>query len=289
MRTETDRKPNFNNGLLLLFIVIFIILTLWMLPKYYFITWKKISEGNIADYYTAIGALFSGLSIPFIIYTLFQQQKEIQKQDENYQNQRKLDEVKRFENTFFQLVNLHNDIVNRLLSKSDANVFYFSYRLLKAIYDEKAGFSYVSPASGEILLREERPEKDIEQEKSLIEESYLDYFQNHNGSSLSHYFRNLYHIYKLIYLTESINKRQKQLYANILRAQLSDYEIYLLFYNSFVEDLGNPKMRFLMQEFNICKNITENKLLQTNHMQAFNEWKIELNPFTNDIRNRTYQ
>ena len=53
-------------------------------------------------------------------------------------------------------------------------------------------------------------------------------FYNKFNSDLGHYFRNLYHIFKFIKNSE---EKDKNGYASILRSQLSNDELLLLFYN----------------------------------------------------------
>ena len=60
-----------------------------------------------------------------------------------------------------------------------------------------------------------------------LEKYFLDFYGKYKAE-LGHYFRNLYHV--LLYVDQSaIGSRVR--YEKILRAQLSEYELTLLFYN----------------------------------------------------------
>lgn len=116
----------------------------------------------------------------------------------------------------------------------------------------------------------------------------------HNGL-LGHYYRNLFHIVKYI---SSINDRliseeQKYDYAKLLRAQLSDCEQMLLFYNS-ISDMGKDwntpntlspnmpqhKMGYIAR-YLLIKNIPFNipmfgTLPQVKYEKEINTWKTIL-------------
>lgn len=78
-------------------------------------------------------------------------------------------------------------------------------------------------------------------------------------SRLGHYFRHLYQTVKFISLQDEkiINTEMKQAYAKVLRAQLSDYEQLLLFYN-INSTLGNAWTRGsenFIKEYRMIKNM----------------------------------
>lgn len=80
---------------------------------------------------------------------------------------------------------------------------------------------------------------------------------NGHLSRLPHYFRHLFHIVKMIDKEEGLNDNQKRDYAKTLRAQISDYEQLLLYYNicsSLGEDWIDPKNN-LIKKYCLLKNI----------------------------------
>ena len=79
---------------------------------------------------------------------------------------------------------------------------------------------------------------------------------------LGHYYRNLYRIFKIIDEAsfdddKKIDFRIKYQYASIVRSQLSDYEIYFLFYNG-ISDYGISKFKKLIEKYSLLKIIPRN-------------------------------
>jgi len=78
------------------------------------------------------------------------------------------------------------------------------------------------------------------------------------GYLLGHYYRNLYRIIKSINEIK-INDFDKMYYAKLVRAQLSEYEVLLLFYNCiWMEDY---KFKVLIEKYGLLKGINYDKLV----------------------------
>jgi hypothetical protein len=76
---------------------------------------------------------------------------------------------------------------------------------------------------------------------------------------LGHYYRNLYRIFKIIDEASfeddnRVDFKIKYQYASIVRSQLSDYEIYFLFYNG-ISDYGISKFKKLIEKYSLLKII----------------------------------
>lgn len=98
-------------------------------------------------------------------------------------------------------------------------------------------------------------------------------FKGHNDQ-LGHYFRHLYQMVKFLALADSkvISEQDKNEYARIIRAELSDFEQVLLYYNAIsdrgnswlsaigVEDNNEFSSRRLLSRFRLIKNIPGNLL-----------------------------
>lgn len=289
MNSTEKNKPKSKLKYLPLFALFIVVVIFWFLTWYLLKDWEQQDRGTFGDMFGSINALFSGLALAGIIYTLVLQQQEISKQEEDNKTREKAENVKKFENTFFQMLGLHNDIVNRLMSdfkSQNRSIFSNNIALLKAHYCKKSGRESRS-SNGGVIYDLDSPQKDNFTERKFIIEAYEEFFRQ-QGSELSHYFRNLYHIYKLIYLTNSILPNQKTFYANIVRAQLSDDELYLLFYNAFAPYLGDPKMRYLIKEYSILKNLVKEKLFISSHWDCLEDWEFEKNPFLYEMENEIY-
>ncbi|QQQ01888.1 hypothetical protein [Lysobacter enzymogenes] len=78
-------------------------------------------RGAFGDKFGAVNALFSGLAFAGVIFAVLLQRRELAMQREELQNnaarfddQNVVLEQQRFENTFFKLLELHNDITSKL-------------------------------------------------------------------------------------------------------------------------------------------------------------------------------
>lgn len=76
---------------------------------------------------------------------------------------------------------------------------------------------------------------------------------------LDHYFRYLYRILKFIDETDLIDEQQKYRYASMFRAQLSEFELVLVYYNG-LSSMGKKKLKPLLEKFSILKNIRQEDL-----------------------------
>ncbi|OUE79344.1 hypothetical protein AZ013_004387 [Citrobacter freundii] len=92
-----------------------------------------------------------------------------------------------------------------------------------------------------------------------ISDSY-DRFYLNEGYQLAHYFRFLYNILRFLSEHEMDNK---DLYAKLIRAQISNQELYLIYYNSFTERGKNFKK--YMIEFQLMDNLPPSELATDEH------------------------
>ena len=205
---------------------------------------------------TDIGILFSGLAFAGIIITALLQKEELKLQREELQLQREEIEktrgefkqqnatmkLQRFENTFFNLLNLLQKIVESIDDETrqlngrvevlrSRNVFRMKYNVL----------------SGRLRNWENAFE---------VNQIYLDYYDKVK-TDFGHYFRTVYQITKLIDETDfelDNNFEMQYKYASILRAQLSDYEMLWLFYHCLSE-YGREKFKPLVEKYSFFKNM----------------------------------
>ncbi|WP_258009825.1 putative phage abortive infection protein [Bacillus thuringiensis] len=172
--------------------------------------------------------------------------------------------IQRFENTFFQMVNLHNNLTSKLRKNVSRSGGYTEIELhgkavitealseLKVIYRQKSW-------SGEMS---------IEETLGIIKFSYATLYKDYDNE-LGNYFRNLYHIIKFI---DESDINEKQTYIRIIRAQLSTDELILLLYNG-LSDYGSTEVLKLLKRYNFLHNIENRKEL----MLKENDYEIYLN------------
>ena len=161
--------------------------------------------------------------------------------------ERQIDSINKqnFENTFFQMLGIHNEIVNSidLISQGKPNQYgrdcftTFYTRLTKLFRDEQ---KKATIASDQMLPR-----------------AYQNFWKNHQPE-LGHYYRFLY---RFVLFVKSYEK--PDFYMNLLRAQLSDQELLLLFYNSLSP--SGQAFKPLIEEWALLNNLPRIKLLERDH------------------------
>src|SRR5688572_8325426 len=155
-----------------------------------------------------------------------------------------------FETTFFHMVSLHHAIVRdiwviqkdfRRKRPEDRRPLEGEFDITEQRVEGRAAFlAMYGRIKG--AYEEQTRGHDETDELKRIKAAYETFFQQH-GNRVGHYFRNLYNTVKYVDRTAP---RDKQLYLNILRAQLSSTELLLLFYNCLT-DHGSPKFKTLVE------------------------------------------
>lgn len=236
--------------------------------------------GTFGDMFGAINALFSGLAFLGIIIAIMLQKRELSLQRQELEDTRRVMEGQRhqlqaqnetlrrqqFENTFFQLLRLHNDLVSAIdiseyfsvqetnnITRIEERVIKRGRDCFKIFYEDLQTF-----------YREVKDKNSDVHEMEHINSAYLRMFEIHQAD-MGHYFRNLYNIIKFI-RNSSVNDRK--LYTNLVRAQLSSYEHVLLFYNCLSE-LGHEKFNPLIEEYALLKNMPRKLLLTEDHAKLY--------------------
>ena len=69
-----------------------------------------------------------------------------------------------------------------------------------------------------------------------------------------HYFRHLYRIYKFVDTSCLIEDDERYEYTCIIRSQLSEYELVMLFYNCLTPN-GREKFKPLIEKYSVFKNL----------------------------------
>ncbi|MCF6189785.1 MAG: putative phage abortive infection protein [Cocleimonas sp.] len=166
-----------------------------------------------------------------------------------------------FEGTFFQLLSLYNEIVDSMdiNDKTGRDCFEPLYKELKEIMPSIVT-NYHSVVSRGALG------KSIDQRKLsiLIDEQkisnkdlntiYLDFYSK-KQNEIGHYFRVLYNIMKFI--ENNAPKEEAKMYSNLVRAQLSTYELPLVFYNCLSDE--GEKFKPLIEKYSLLKFLPQDK------------------------------
>jgi hypothetical protein len=215
-------------------------------------------RGSFGDMFGLTSSVFSGLAFAGIIYTILLQRielelqrDEIAKSTSELAGQRAALDRQNFENKFFQLINLHHQIVNEIHENwQHARVpFYNDKREIFGNAVTRIHEYYNNP----IQYRE------FHGIDRLVKIYQLEVYNKHRAV-FGHYFRNLFHIVKFVAETKELDLIERKEdtnvrynYMKILRAQLSSYEILLLAYNGLTL-FGGP-FRENINKYRLLKNM----------------------------------
>ncbi|GGI57005.1 putative phage abortive infection protein [Winogradskyella haliclonae] len=211
------------------------------------------------------------------------QRTELSETRKVFEEQSETLKIQRFENTFFQLLTLHHELVDKLnFSKTSMmrNERLEKREVLsKASADLEIKLKYSNSIEertsvGSVEYKESIP-KTKEIAVKRLNMAYKEFYFDDYKQILSHYFRNVYHIFKFIYFSELIEKSKKQFYATLVRAQLSSNELFLILYNSLHQGLGYPNFLFLIKEFDIMQNFDFRIMAKNPYHQEIYEEKIK--------------
>ena len=214
-------------------------------------------KGAYGDTYGTVNALFTALAFVGVITTILLQRKELtlQRQElkltrEELAGQKKQLQIQsdtfkqqRFENTFFELLRVHIDIVSAL-SSSD-------------------GMGRNESRGRECLARQKKILRTEYMNFNNIDVAFEVLYENYSPH-LGHYFRQLYHIVNFVDKSEI---EEKQRYADFVQAQLNNDELILLAYNGLSKHGENFKP--LIEEYGLLENLTWGTLFAEDHASMY--------------------
>lgn len=227
------------------------------------------NKALFGDSFGAVNALISAFAFGGMIVTFFFQRYELKLQRKELQDQRKEFErqnqtlgLQRFENTFFNMLQLQQEIV--------AGLEYKPYYLLRPNRP-------IEPYRGREVFK--RLFEGVVKPK-IENEGIVSYNKIYDISILDHYFRHLYTILNYIDKSPDIARLTNQAeediiakkyeYTKILRATLSRYELVLLFYNG-LSLFGKEKLKPLIEKYSMLNNINEDLLALCNDFILFED------------------
>ena len=281
---STGKEENESNlGFTITAVVVSIlIIGLWIAT--YCILKDNADKGTIGDMFGSINALFSGLALAGIILTILLQRKELKFQRDELKETRKEFEtqnetlkLQRFENTFFNILNLHHQII------SEIDYTYYKnkergggFRPLN-VNEEK---ELVTITGRDVFrFKYNSMHSTIKSSPDLYASIYINTY-NQSQTDFGHYFRNLYRMIKLVDETDFFYNSSKTpeeevfkikyRYTSIIRSQLSDYELLMMFYNCLSEK-GHEKFKPLIERYSLLKNLSRELLPIETHTNLYHE------------------
>lgn len=221
--------------------------------------------------------------------------KEAHKSSKALNKQSKSIKLQNFENTFFNMIDLHNEIVRSIDlsgsiringkinsheissfihgafdSNSRASLVSIEKELKFLLYSYNSFPNYEEDSNYKMNL--------LKNQQNNTNELYLLFYKTYEPY-LSHYFRNIYQILKFISNAKDIDKK---FYANIFRSQLSEYELRLLFYN-VASEMGREKALPLLIKFEFLEHLPYDKDINRKDVKLYIKKAIELGYNANKV------
>ena len=218
----------------------------------------SINKGGVfGDSFGVITSLFTGLAFAGIFITLKYQRSELALQRKDLEIARgeyKLtrDEMKQArldaqeqatERTFYNMLNIYNDLIVNLefVHLKQSKITQSGVRCFSCYLDS------IEQVYGKLLI--------VGKNEDLLEKCdhiYSEFYNQHHAL-LGHYFRYLYRLFK--YIDEETGNKS-EIYSKILRSQLTNNEMALLFYNGLSH--YGKKFKPLLEEYEVFDNLPTN-------------------------------
>ncbi len=214
-------------------------------------------RGTFGDMFGAVNALFSGLAFAGLLIAIYLQRKELELQRRDFldsidelKNQTNQFQKQSFENTFFEMLKLHNSNASFYKTQTKKDMFSNERQIFKTLYDYLKGLY----ASGVKTGKFNSP--NIRENVKL---AYISFYED-SLEFLPRYFNNLFNIIDFIDLSDVNNK---EFYIRLISAQLTLYEQMLLFYHCTCYDDARD-FRILMKNYKLLNNLLKERLIEKN-------------------------
>lgn len=205
-----------------------LILITWPINEY-----SMAKAANFGGSFGPLATLFSGLAFAGLIITINMQKNDLDHQRGQIDEQRKILVRQLFESTFFQMLPLHNEILKGIEVQRGQEK-HSGREAIQKLYEKlkNGGMGWNINVEN----------------KDNFKTAYTGFYTTVQND-IGHYFRNLYHLVKFV---DQSDIDDKQFYAEIIRTQLSSYELALLFYHCLSEE-GRDDFKPLIEEYSLLK------------------------------------
>lgn len=240
----------------------------------YTCTWLFDKPNEAGDTAGLVNGLFSALAFACVIYAIFLQKHELElqrqelrdtrdelaAQKEEFKTQNDTLKRQRFENTFFNMMQLQQQITDNI-------TYSYGYNKENPMWIHDSTLPRYTWAvvnlKGREVFREAFEEVPHEADDDtcytgmrglLANKGMTGYENNMTPTYFDHYFRHMYRIIKFIATSPLIKDEERYHYSSIVRAQLSRYELVWLYYNG-LSNYGRQKFKPYIQTFSLLKNL----------------------------------
>jgi hypothetical protein len=191
---------------------------------------------HLGDSFDALKTLFAWLAFAGIVVSLLLQSREMAKARRDVEELKNQQRKHVFERSFFQLLHLSNETIQgfRYESEFSSAIHTNGQDCFEAMREDFVKVALLS-----------------EQWGKSPSERYEKFYVQCAHDQLGLYFRNLYQLMKYV---DASQLEDKKLYANIVRAQLSNSELYLIFYNG-LSRFGHDKFLPLLRKYEFFERL----------------------------------
>lgn len=251
--------------------------------------WGSYLSGSIASLFSLAGIFYiyiaflgqkqqilnQQLELLYNRLEIKESQEVLRGQKDQLENQNKTQELQKFEAAMYNMLGLYNEIMSSFSKDKSGKTFFADIKNhLREAYEHE--------------LTSEEEEDDL-RPSGL---KFYEIFYNRNKDELAHYLRVLYRIFKFIDNTKNLlTEEQKWFYMKIVRAQLSEGELFILFYNSYTDNGSN--FLKLVLKYNLLKHLPITDKLEVEkyyrkgfyahpELQLFSDKPVEPNYITNE-------
>lgn len=238
------------------------VVILWLVNCFWFPCCSTAERrGQFGDKFGAVNALFSGLAFAGLIITLVMQYYELRLQRKGISDQAREMNNQRFENSLFNMLSMQQNIIGGISYEYNYNDG--STKSLKGLELFQFFYNDIEINIGGQQSCGVGSRENYADYKEIVKKSYF----------LASYFSHLYCIFKYIDETHLIDEDAKYDYACIVRAQLSKYELLMLFYNAINDD--DDKFKKLIEKYAIFNNLCVGELAKKEHKNLYDESAYE--------------
>jgi hypothetical protein len=208
------------------------------------ISHDSVKWGTFGDYVSGFGGTIVALAtLIAVVYALDLQDRELSATRSALTRQL-------FDTRFFQLLQRFTQTSESVPGVSQDGKPLSGREAIRKIYEE---------------MKSTYPIGTIENELTTINHMFQMYYNLHEPS-LGPYFRTLYHVFKLVDHQGFLSPQEKIDYANIARAQLSRFELALLFYDVLTSH--GTEFKPLVEKYGILKHLNAFDLADANHKSS---------------------
>lgn len=208
--------------------------------------------GTFGDF---ISGIFAFISCLLLVKTLWLQQND---SSENYHSL----ELQRFNSIFFELLHLYQSEVAELSS----TMYEIDKNEAQEVHATNKDFFYLEKIK---IQNNFIPQDNFNADRRLANLKYQKFYSKHGP--IAYCFRTLYRIYDLIDSSTVLSYKEKSDYIKIVRAQLSEDELFFLRYNSF--SYYGYNFRVYLHKYHVLKHLQLFDLLE--FKKYWKNWNTE--------------